>query len=146
MAPLKPGPNPRPPFYVDDRGQKIDKDTPYKYDEAPPEYATHTGKYGDCEGRTIEESGGMKNDNDKPDWSLLPLETIEGIVEVLTYGAKKYKRDNWKKVSVNRNFAALLRHLSKWQAGEEFDAESGLHHLDHALCDLMFIVYNLKAR
>ena len=103
-------------------------------------------RYGDCEGRTIEISGGIKNDKDKPNWWLLPLETIEGIVEVLTYGAKKYKPNNWQKVSIERNFAALLRHLSKWQAGEEFDPESGLHHLDHALCDLMFMAWKTKAR
>ena len=102
--------------------------------------------YGDKNGKIIEDSGGMKNDKDKPDWSLLPLETIEGIVEVLTYGAKKYERDNWKKVSLNRNFAALLRHLTKWQAGEEYDPESGIHHIDHAMCDLMFIAWNIKAR
>ena len=102
--------------------------------------------YGDKNGKIIEDSGGMKNDKDKPDWSLIPLETIEGIVEVLTYGIKKYKRDNWKKVSINRNFGALLRHLTKWQSGEEFDPESGLHHLDHALCDLMFIKWKIKAR
>ena len=93
--------------------------------------------------RTVETSGGIRNDADKPDWSLLPLKTIEGLVKVLTYGAKKYSRDNWKKVSNERNFAALMRHLSKWQDGEEFDPESGLHHLDHALCDLMFIRHNI---
>ena len=102
--------------------------------------------YKDSKNRVGGKDGGMKNDGEKPDWSLLPLETIEGIVRVLTYGAKKYERNNWKKVSINRNFAALLRHLSKWQAGEEYDPESGLHHLDHALCDLMFIRWKIKAR
>ena len=102
--------------------------------------------YKDMRGKVVEDSGGMKNDMDKPDWSLIPLDIIEGIVRVLTYGAKKYARDNWKKVSVNRNFAALLRHLTKWQAGEEFDPESGLHHLDHAMCDLMFIKWRIEAR
>lgn len=119
------------------------EDTDYKSDKAPPELE---GMYVDGYGRVVGGSGGLKNDKDKPDWSLLPLETIEGIVEVLTYGAKKYERDNWKKVSTNRNFAALLRHLTKWQAGEEYDPESGLHHLDHALCDLVFIRWKIVAR
>ena len=102
--------------------------------------------YIDNDGKIDGKDGGLKNDKDKPDWSLLPLETIEGIVRVLTYGAKKYERDNWKKVSTNRNFAALLRHLSKWQAGEQYDLESGLHHLDHAMCDLRFIAWKIKTR
>ena len=109
-------------------------------------YPSEMKGYTDTGGKIIEDSGGMKNDMDKPDWSLIPLETIEGIVRVLTYGAKKYERDNWKKVSVNRNFAALLRHLTKWQAGEEYDQESGLHHLDHAMCDLMFMAWGIKTR
>jgi len=99
--------------------------------------------YVDEPNRVVGTRGGIRNDADKPDWSLLPLKTIEGLVKVLTYGAKKYSRDNWKKVSNERNFAALMRHLSKWQDGEEFDPESGLHHLDHALCDLMFIRHNI---
>ena len=100
--------------------------------------------YIDSRGKIEGKDGGLKNDKDKPNWWLLPLETIEGIVEVLTYGAKKYKPNNWKKVSIERNFSALLRHLTKWQAGEEYDPESDLHHLDHALCDLMFIRWKIK--
>lgn len=101
-------------------------------------------KYDDKEQQVVGKDGGLKNDKDKPDWSLLPLDIIEGIVIILTYGAKKYERDNWKTVENRRNFAALLRHLTKWQKGEDIDEGSGLHHLDHALCDLMFIRWRTK--
>ena len=60
------------------------------------------------------------------------------------YGEKKYERNNWMKVDTDRNFSALIRHLTKWADGEDLDQESKLHHLDHALCDLMFIRWKIK--
>ena len=84
---------------------------------------------------------GMKFDKDKPDWSLLDLSIIEGAVDVLTFGAKKYKRDNWKFVpdAHNRYYAALMRHLTAYRKGELFDSDSGLSHIDHAMCNLIFL-------
>ncbi len=89
----------------------------------------------------IHSGKGVKADSGKPDYSLLNLKNLEGMVKVLTFGAKKYSRDNWKKVpdAKNRYYAALLRHLSAWQNGEEIDSESGMSHLDHALCNLYFL-------
>lgn len=84
---------------------------------------------------------GFKADKGKPDWSLLDLKALTGCVEVLTFGAEKYARDNWKKVpdGKNRYFAALMRHLTAWQSGEKVDPESGKSHLDHAMCNLYFL-------
>jgi hypothetical protein len=89
----------------------------------------------------IHSGNGVKADAGKPDWSLLDLRQIEGCVKVLTFGAQKYARDNWKKVpdGKNRYYAALLRHLTAWQAGEKIDPESGMNHLDHAMCNLYFL-------
>lgn len=86
---------------------------------------------------------GVKADGGKPDYSLLELKLLEGMVKVLTFGAKKYSRDNWKKVpeGKDRYFAALQRHLAAWQSGEKIDPESGENHLDHALCNLYFLRY-----
>lgn len=109
-----------------------------------PECDILNPKYKDSKNRVEGEGGGLKNDKGKLDWWLLPFDALEGIVEVLMYGAKKYEEENWKNVKNRRNFSALIRHLVKWKCGEEYDSESGLHHLDHALCDLMFIRYNLK--
>ncbi len=91
---------------------------------------------------------GYKADEDKPDWSLLDLGVEEDIVRVLTAGAKKYARDNWRKVpgARDRYLAALLRHLSAWQAGELADPETGLPHLAHAGCCLHFLAWFDKNR
>lgn len=83
----------------------------------------------------------LKFDSAKPRVALVPPSTIIGIAEVLTYGAKKYKPDNWRKTpNVESYISALQRHLLAWQAGEEYDAESGLHHLKHVLTNAAFLL------
>lgn len=86
---------------------------------------------------------GLKKDDGKPDWSLLDLKTIEGVVKVLSFGAKKYAPDNWKKVpnGKRRYFAAAMRHLTAWQSGEETDSESGLSHLYHVIANIIFLIH-----
>jgi hypothetical protein len=87
---------------------------------------------------------GMKFDQEKPDWSLLDLTTIEDVVRVLTHGAKKYAPDNWKKVDKKRYFSAAMRHLAAYQRGETCDSETGLSHLAHAQCCLLFVAWHEK--
>ena len=77
----------------------------------------------------------------KDRWDLLPLDVIEQIVKILTYGAKKYEPNNWQNVPTDSHFAAMLRHVVKWRSGEIKDKESGLDHLAHALCDLVFVYW-----
>lgn len=85
---------------------------------------------------------GRKFDAGKPQYSLLPLKALEEITEVLTAGAIKYERDNWKYVpdAQNRYFDATFRHLISWRNGEQLDPETGKNHLAHAMCCLMFIL------
>lgn len=86
-------------------------------------------------------SEGRKDDGGKLRMDLLSPEAIRGIAEVLTYGAAKYDDRNWEAgIKYSRVYAALLRHLvDQWWAGEDFDEESRLHHLDHASCCLHFL-------
>lgn len=85
--------------------------------------------------------GGRKFDGGKLEYGLLPPLALEETVRVLTFGAQKYERDNWKMVpdSKRRYFDALQRHLWAWKKGEINDPETGLHHLAHAMCCLMFL-------
>ena len=84
---------------------------------------------------------GRKFDGGKLEYGLLPPYALKETVKVLTFGAQKYERDNWQKVpdSKRRYFDALQRHLWAWKEGEEVDPESGIHHLAHAMCCLMFL-------
>ena len=87
------------------------------------------------------ESVGRKFDGGKLEYGLTPPLALKAVVDVLTFGAQKYERDNWKHVpdSKRRYFDAAQRHMWAWKEGEQIDPESGRHHLAHALCCLMFL-------
>lgn len=89
----------------------------------------------------MSEQIGRKFDGGKPMYGLLPPKALRATVDVLTFGAQKYEVDNWKYVdnSLRRYFDAAQRHLWDWKEGEQFDPESGMHHLAHAICCLMFL-------
>jgi hypothetical protein len=77
----------------------------------------------------------------KPRLDLVPWPAIEEIAEVLTYGAKKYDANNWcRGAAWGRYFAALCRHIFAWWGGENKDPETGLSHLAHAGCCLIFLM------
>jgi hypothetical protein len=65
-------------------------------------------------------TGGRKFDGNKLEYGLLPPLALEATVDVLTFGAQKYERDNWKRVpdAKRRYFDALQRHLWAWKQGE----------------------------
>lgn len=88
-----------------------------------------------------DESGGRKFDSGKLRWDLYMFDVAEDVVEILTYGAAKYDPNNWQKVDIERYKAAFMRHYVAWLLGEERDKESGLTHLAHAGCNLMFMAW-----
>lgn len=85
---------------------------------------------------------GVKHDDGKRRYDLLPPHAMGALADVLTYGAKKYGPWNWKLIEnpITRYHAAALRHVMSWAMGERLDPESGLPHLAHAAASLMFIV------
>lgn len=87
---------------------------------------------------------GVKFDNNKPRFSLLPIRELWQIVEVLEYGARKYEVDNWKRVPncKQRYFDAAMRHILARQNGEVFDSETKMPHLAHAMCCLFFWLWH----
>ena len=88
-----------------------------------------------------DEVKGIKFDDGKLQFSLIPPEIKLYLAEVLTFGAKKYAPNNWQKIDVKRYYDALERHMNAFQLGEENDKESGMHHLKHALTNMMFITW-----
>ena len=84
---------------------------------------------------------GRKFDQGKPRWSLIPWKPMREIVNVLTFGSLKYDDNNWMKVEPSRYKDALLRHITSWLEGESNDPESGYHHLAHAGCCLLFLLW-----
>lgn len=80
--------------------------------------------------------------NPKCGVELIAPQFLLGIGDVLTFGAKKYAPNNWMRgMSWTKSFGCVLRHLYAFFRGELNDKESGLPHLSHAACGLMFLWY-----
>lgn len=95
---------------------------------------------------------GKKFDAGKTEWDLLPLGPVEEVVKVLMHGREKYGRDNWQLVDnpIRRYYAAAQRHLAAFRRAwfdtrdpyDAIDAESHLHHLAHAACCILFLLWH----
>lgn len=89
----------------------------------------------------ISKGTGIKHDQEKPDMSLLSPIAMTKMAEVMTFGKKKYSAHNWRGGFVwSRPLAASLRHIFAYLKGEDKDPETGISHLAHASCCLMFIL------
>lgn len=84
---------------------------------------------------------------------LLPLRFLIGVCRVFFYGSRKYKIGNWYAADdteeiANRYVGGFLRHLAETQQPNgtydlssigALDDESGLPHIDHAICGLIML-------
>lgn len=83
---------------------------------------------------------GIKHDGGKLRYDLISPVSLEGLVQVLTFGATKYGDRNWEKgMSWGRVFGAAMRHLWKWWLRRGIDNETGLSHLAHAAACIHFL-------
>jgi hypothetical protein len=93
---------------------------------------------------------GVKYDEDKLRYDLIPPLALEEVVKVLTAGAKIYEPENWRNVEgwKDRYFAAPQRHQWKWKRGKIWDDEpdakgrpgTNRHHIACAIASLMFLL------
>lgn len=89
---------------------------------------------------------GLKYDTGKSRPSLLLGDlgnSLNQVLNVLEYGAKKYTVGGWKHVpnAKERYTEALLRHALSFSRGEQLDSESSLDHLAHIACNALFLLY-----
>ena len=83
----------------------------------------------------------LKFDDGKLPLHLLSTEAMNQTAAVLAFGAEKYAAHNWRKGFVwSRPLSAAMRHITAFNAGEDKDPESGLSHLAHAACCIMFLL------
>jgi hypothetical protein len=89
----------------------------------------------------------MKKEEGKAPLSLANYALIEAVSRVRSYGIEKHGDvDGWKTTTVKQHYDALLRHVyASLEAEKErgdalFDEESGLLHLAHAACNIMFLI------
>lgn len=88
-----------------------------------------------------------KTDDGKPTFELLPIDLFAETNKVLQHGKNKYGVNNWRKkegFKYSRCYNALLRHMLAWWFGQDYDKETGLSHLSHAMCNLLFLMYHFQ--
>lgn len=97
-----------------------------------------------CEGKVVytKSQGGTKHDQGKPRMSLVPVDALWEVVDILEQGAIAYGENNWQEAPLDnmRYYNACHRHMKAWVKGQDKDDDSGKHHLAHALCCLFFML------
>lgn len=93
------------------------------------------------------ENKARKFDGSKAKHDLLPFEALDEIAKVLTFGEQKYAAGNWSNgIELRRLISATYRHLGQFNSGEDIDPESGISHLAHAGCNILFALWMMKNR
>jgi hypothetical protein len=84
-----------------------------------------------------------KDDQGKLRWHLFPFEILIEVVQIFDQGAQRYGVDNWQKCKDwDRYFDAMMRHIMSWRLGEKIDPKSKKHHLAHAICCAIFLIWS----
>lgn len=90
---------------------------------------------------TAQSDNASKNDQGKPDLSLMPLVAEEAAARAFMVGEKKYGRYNYYKGhKASQLIAALSRHAKAFMEGEENDPKDGQPHLGSVIaCAAMLL-------
>jgi len=76
------------------------------------------------------DGGGLRYNDGKPRYDLIPPEALEDLAILYQRGASKYAERNWERgMSWCKCFASMMRHAWAWMRGEENDPETGVHHM-----------------
>ena len=90
---------------------------------------------------------GVKHDEGKSPLGLLDGYALEQVALVMAMGEKKYGRHNWRGgFKYSRLIDAALRHIFAFNDGTDYDPESNLSPLAHAICMLVFLLRMQKDR
>lgn len=83
---------------------------------------------------------GLRSNAGKPRHELISPWAMGGLAAVLTFGATRYSKNNWRKgLSWAETLGSLKRHIAEFEKGIDTDPDSGLPHIDHALCNVVFL-------
>lgn len=86
---------------------------------------------------------GVKYDEGKARFSLIPVMPLREVANLYAMGAKKYSDRNWEKgIKWTRIYDAMNRHMTSWWAGETHDQVDRQHHLASVIwCALTLMEY-----
>jgi hypothetical protein len=94
--------------------------------------------------QTIQDKG-LRFNEGKLRYDLVPAFAQEQYVSVLTAGARKYADRNWELgMRWSKVLSSLERHLAAVKRGEDYDPETGLLHSAHIMCNAAFLTQYYK--
>lgn len=77
-----------------------------------------------------QDNAGLRYDEGKPRYDLIPPEALEALAAHYERGARKYAERNWERgMNWCRCFGSLMRHAWAWMRGRDIDPETGSHHM-----------------
>lgn len=86
-----------------------------------------------------------KLNEDKYEPTLVYTSLIRTIARVRRFGTDKHKHsEDWRTTQEADHYKAMLRHIYAAMDGEIYDEESGLLHLAHAACNIMFEIERIE--
>ncbi len=87
------------------------------------------------------EDKGLRYNAGKVRYDLVPAFAVEQMARVFTKGAEKYKERNWEAgMRWSKPLASMMRHIAAFERGEDFDPETGLLHMAHAMTNAAFLI------
>ena len=87
------------------------------------------------------EDKGKRFNDGKTRHDLVPAFATEQMARVFTEGAKKYAERNWERgMKWTKVLASMKRHINAFERGEDFDQETGLLHMAHAMTNAAFLI------
>ena len=93
----------------------------------------------------MSEDKGLRFNAGKTRHDLVPQFAQEQYAKVLTKGAEKYADNNWKLgMKWGKVLASMKRHILAFEAGEDFDQETGILHTAHIMCNAAFLTEYYK--
>jgi 5'(3')-deoxyribonucleotidase len=91
------------------------------------------------------QGGGLRFNQGKARYDLIPAYAQHQYALVLTKGAEKYAERNWEKgMPWSKILSSLERHLYAIKRGEDYDPETGLLHSAHIMCNAAFLTEYYK--
>lgn len=88
---------------------------------------------------------GKRFNEGKIRYDLVPPFAQEQYAKVLTAGSNKYGDRNWERgMKWSKIIASLKRHIEAFERGEDYDPETGLLHMAHAMTNAAFAVEYYK--
>jgi hypothetical protein len=84
---------------------------------------------------TIQNEQGGKQADLPYAFHLIDSKALFALANVMDEGAKKYERDNWRKIDTESHLNHAISHIYAYLAGDTQDK-----HLEHAFCRLMMAV------